>query len=734
MSGRLVAVSRAPDPLPDGRGAIFRDEWGLPHLWAATVDDLAYVQGFEAASERAWQLELGRWRAEGRSAAALGAPALAWDVFARRARLADTAQRAFAQLNARTRAWCTAYVEGVNDGLPAGAEASAEFSALGLAPGRWHSWSPLAVFAGIHVLFGTCQYKLWREHVSTTLGPELVDLFALDGEPTGGSNAYAVTGANSPTGLPVLAGDPHRTLEAPNVYQQVRLACPDFDVAGLAFPGVPGVPHFGHAGSVAWATTNAMADYQDLFIEHLRPGRPGSLPEALGPAGWEPVLHHQLEQVQVRDQPPIEVSVTETRRGPVVVITGPDRARGADSPAGAEPGYSLRTPSRVEVDLGFQALLPLLYARTVADVEAAMMGWVEPVNTLIIADRSGLLRERVVGRVPDRSAANHLRPVAADDPKAVWTGGYYKPRARDGALVVNANDRASGGGLGLDYAPPHRARRIRSLVESGAARGAGGLGSVSLDTHQPATATAHRLLRSSDPNQLSAGAAAVRGQILAWDGRADIASPGAAVFAAWRAAVVAWLLDQPALQPLLAQAPQRPELFARWTDPVIRVGAAWERLLTDAARLGLSTMAGVAAALEQVAARPPDRTWGASHLFHPAHPLAGRPGGPQLPPVPLAGDQGCVLATRSYPGRSDACDFGPVARYTWDLADRDRSRWVVPLGASWRSGSPHRDDQLKLWSRGESVPLVSAWDRLRLDHTLPAATHPRNPSARAPRR
>ena len=100
-----------------------------------------------------------------------------------------------------------------------------------------------------------------------------------------GSNAWAVHGSLR-AGAPLVAGDPHRLLELPGVYQQVRLACPEFDAVGFAFPGVPGLPHFGHAGHAAWGITNAMADYQDLFAEELR--RTASGIEARGPPGWEP--------------------------------------------------------------------------------------------------------------------------------------------------------------------------------------------------------------------------------------------------------------------------------------------------------------------------------------------------------------------------------------------------------------------------------------------------------------
>jgi penicillin amidase len=169
-------VQTGPEPSNDRSQAIFRDPFGIPHLWGDTVDDLAYVQGWQAAYDLAWQLEYGRLRAEGRTAVLLGADAVEWDVFARRARITDTARRAFDRLDGRTRAWCTAYVEGVNDALPLGAAGSAEFAALDALPGRWPAWAPLAVFAGIHVLFGTGQYKLWRAHIAATLGPELVGL------------------------------------------------------------------------------------------------------------------------------------------------------------------------------------------------------------------------------------------------------------------------------------------------------------------------------------------------------------------------------------------------------------------------------------------------------------------------------------------------------------------------------------------------------------------------------
>ncbi|MFD8812253.1 penicillin acylase family protein, partial [Streptomyces sp. NPDC059627] len=303
----------------------YRDAWGIPHLRAADARELARAQGRVTAHDRAWQLEVERHRAQGTSASFLGAPAAAWDVFARRARLADTARRCFEALERRdpeTAQWVRAYVAGVNEGLPAGAARTPEFARTGLTPGTWEPWHPLGIWLATHILFAGFPAKLWREEAIRHLGEEAVPLFATDGPGTSGSNGWLLAGSRTSTGHAVLAGDPHRFIEAPGVYQQIRLSCPEFDVIGLAVPGVPGIAHFGHTGTVAWSITNAMADYQDLYRERLRRTRTGI--EALAPDGtWTPADHH-TETIEVSGNPPLQIEILETPRGPVIT-GGPEK-------------------------------------------------------------------------------------------------------------------------------------------------------------------------------------------------------------------------------------------------------------------------------------------------------------------------------------------------------------------------------------------------------------------------
>ncbi|MCX4903574.1 penicillin acylase family protein [Streptomyces sp. NBC_00878] len=306
----------------------YRDAWGIPHLRASDPLRLAFAQGKNAAHDRAWQIEAERHRSRGTTASFLGVAAVPWDRFVRRARLDDTARRCFGTLEEETAAWVSAYVDGVNAGLERGAARAPEFAAAGVVPEPWERWTPLGVWLAHHILFAGFPTKLWREEVARRLGDEALELFAADGPGTAGSNGWLVSGDRTASGAALIAGDPHRVIQDPGFYQQIHLSCPEYDVVGFAVPGVPGIAHFGHTGTVAWAITNAMSDYHDLYRERLRPSGDGV--EALGPSGWRPAVHHR-ETILVAGGDPVEIDVVETERGPVI-IDGP--AAAAEGPGG----------------------------------------------------------------------------------------------------------------------------------------------------------------------------------------------------------------------------------------------------------------------------------------------------------------------------------------------------------------------------------------------------------------
>ncbi|MFJ7985178.1 penicillin acylase family protein [Streptomyces sp. NPDC096351] len=707
---------------------VYRDAWGVPHLRAADEDELAFAQGRVTARDRAWQLEVERHRAQGTTAAFLGAAELGWDTFARRARLADTARRCFERLereDAGTAAWVRAYADGVNDGLADGAARAPEFAETGLAPGRWEPWTPLAVWLTTHILFAGFPTKLWREEVARRLGEEWTELFATDGPGTSGSNGWLVAGGRTASGAALVAGDPHRFIEAPGVYQQIRLACPAYDVVGIAVPGIPGLAHFGHTGPVAWAITNAMSDYQDLYRERLRRLPDGAV-EAYGPEGWRPAAAH-TETIEVAGGEPVAVEVVETDRGPVIIGVDDEPAAGAAPADAAEDrgavweSVALRYPPRVTGELGFEVLPALLRARTVADVDAALDGWVEPVNVVLAADTEGGLLHRVAGRVPVRHRANTLRIVPAWDPAHAWEAAPAPlPRAAVDGHAVMANARGIAAPLGVEFAPPHRADRIDALLGASAEWTPETITAVHRDTDNrsaaPLLAAVARLGGAADgrppagasPAALPPAAAAVRDRLLAWDRRMDADSTDAGLYAAVRGAVVRRLAAHEAFAALREPAPY-PEVFRPWLALGPRVAYALETLLTAGPVPAGDIDRIVREALDEVGAGEPPAAWGATHRLAPWQALPD-PDDAQWPG--LGGDHDCVLSTSSVPGWTDRSARASAARYVWDLADRERSGWIVPFGASGVPGDPHHRDQLPLWLRGELAPVTTDWQNL----------------------
>lgn len=636
---------------------LYRDAYGVPHVRATSVLDLAREQGRVTAHDRTWQLEWQRRRGTGTTAELVGEAGLGWDRLARRTVLVDTARRAYDALDAESQAFVTAYVAGVNAGLR---DDAPELAALGAAPEPWEPWTPLVVFHGQHLLFAGLGTELWKLRRDAALGAD-AQLLSHEGLPANGSNAWVVGGARTASGRPLIGGDPHRVIESPGVYMQVRLACDDpddpFDVVGFTFPGVPGVQHFAHAGDVAWAITNAMADYQDVFDEAVPPSD---------------VVARHVETVAVRDGEPESVEVVRTTRGVVF-----------------EPGRSVRDAATELGELGFGALLPLLRARTVDDVDRALDAWVEPVNNAVIADVHGAVRYRIAGRVPTRSADGG------------WTGWLEPPRHDAGpdGQVVTANERRGpeSAAIGSAFAPPHRARRIEALLG---------------ERDDLTTADFVAIHDDTALGTVPALAALVPGAFDDFDGRMDAGSPAAARFAAWRSALVRRVAADPVFAALHDPPPEHRHdpLFESWLDATYRIGLALPTLAAARTPYGLDLVGLAREALAEVDAAGAPATWGDTHVFAPVHALG--PDWPQIPTHPVSGDSDCVRCTGSYPAISDVCSRGSVARYVWDLADRDAGGWVVPTGAAGPVGDPHHHDQLEAWVEGRLVPIVTDWNRL----------------------
>jgi penicillin amidase len=732
---------------------VWRDPEGIPHVRAATSHDAFLAQGFVHAQDRLWHMEYDRRRAQGRWAEWAGPAAVAQDVHARRLGLMASARADYQAVSAQTRAMLDAYAAGVNAFLATTQTWPVEFALLGGRPEPWMPWDSLAVFKIRHVEMGPWQAKLWRARLVRQLGPRLA-AFLCPGTPPnpmlivppgteyagpaldalevfirsdvalaslpawiGGSNSWAVAGARTASGRPLVAGDPHRALEVPNCYYQNHLACPEFDAIGLSFPGVPGLPHFGHNRHVAWCVTHAMADYQDLFVERFDPTDPLRY-EFRGE--WRRASLRR-ETLRVRDAAPVELTITETCHGPILL---------GDPAAGHAVAF--RYTATAEPNRTFDALLPMLRARRADEIEAAVRPWVDPGNNFLFADVHGAIGYRTRGVVPVRAPANAWLPVPGWDEAHEWRGAIpfeAMPTLRDPATgwIATANSRITSAEyphyLGLDYAPDHRTRRLAARLRDLEGATAADMAAIHADRVSIPGRAFAGLLRQVAP--LDAGSRTALDRLLPWDGTMDADSVAATLYAAFRERLTRDLLV-PLLGPLapdaFAPAPGAPvthvaRLRARLADwiregdrTLLAPGDDWPAAMARA-------LAGAVVGLrERLGPDPREWRWGRLHVTRPRHPLSAAfpEAAPLLDPpsVPLGGDGDTVQAAAYVPAAGFEVTLTSVARYVFDLGDWERSGWIVPLGASGHPGSPHYADQAADWSAVRVRPMRYAWERI----------------------
>ncbi len=728
---------------------LHRDEWGIPHVRARTAWDAHLALGVAHAQDRLFQMELTRRRALGRAAEWLGAEAAEADALARRLGLEAACRRDLAALGGEARAMLDAYAAGVNAHLGSGAALPPEYAALGAVPEPWEAWHSVAVMRRLGLLMGSVWFKLWRALALPVVGAEGVarlryddggrdglcippgataarvgmDLAALrpamaalleamgPDETGGGSNNWAVSGARSATGRPVLAGDPHRVFEMPGMYAQAHVACDEWDAVGLTVPGVPGFPHFAHNGRVAYCVTHAFVDIHDLFLEQFEDG--GA--RVRTPGGWAETVR-RTEVVRVRGGADRTVEVWETPHGPVV----------AGDPAGGA-ALALRSVQFAVTDRSFDCLPRMLRAGGVSELFEATRGWGLIDHNLVAADVAGRIGHLVRARVPVRPRANGWLPVPGWDAAHDWRGFIAHedmPCVLDppGGVIVTANNRVVADGepyLCTDCHPPYRAERIMALIAAGGPFAVEDAARVHADVLSPvAPLFQARLARMAVPE--GAGAAALRALLLGWDGRMGAGSVAAAGYNALRRAATAVLLRRSGLSDVAggtwgAVAPGvSPAGQLWWTlpallradDATLLGGWGWDQVL--------------AAALEEAAGEPA-APWGEVHRPRLSHALRGM----AVPAMPAVGGDGdTVLATGIVPAAGPAATYGALSRYVFDVGDWERSRWVVFHGASGDPESPHHADQAAAWGACEMVPMRYDWAGIEANATSTQVLRP----------
>jgi len=593
----------------------------------------------------------------------------------------------------------------------------------------------------------------WRDVAS--IGDDLLRLAGLDGSAGGlasdhgiGSNNWVVAPSKSSTGGALLANDPHLGISMPSIWfvnglhcATVDEACP-FDVAGVSFPGVPGVV-LGHNARIAWGATNADPDVQDLVIETVDPADPTRY---LGPGGGSLPFSVRTEQIGVSGGAPVSIEVRETVHGPI--LNDVDK-RLIDSPLMALR-WSAIHPSAAP-DRTYEAILGLNTAADFDDFRAALSLYGSPSQNFVYADVEGHIGYQLPGFVPVRSDPGDRgdRPVQGSSGDAEWLASipYQElPWALDpiDGWIVTANNAVVDAGyprfLGQDWDPGYRAERIIDLINDHAQDGltVPEMGLIQTDTAPLRVCDVVLWLDPALPDTPDGFTIADR--IATWDGRCILDSTGCAAYMAWEYRILRDAFDDE-LGPLARDYVGSPSSWVALEQLIEDPESPWwddttTPTVETADDIAKRAMDEAGAELRAAFGDPDTWDWARLHTatFKEATIGTGSGIGPlewyfNQGPVAVPGAAGAVnnsyyRLSRAYPDPTDP-DFEPLGidelftvtnlpsyRLLVDLSDLDGARIVITTGQSGHPFATHYDDQIDAWRNGDTLPLPFTRDAI----------------------
>src|SRR2546428_10944395 len=416
------------------RVTVRRDERGIPYIEATNDADLYFAQGYVTASDRLWQMDLLRRTVRGELSEIFGNPVLGQDKTHRVFGFAGILDEAVTHVPANLSVATKAYADGVNAFIDSRTDQNLppEFLILQYKPRHWTPADSLAVGKLLaEYLSASWQLDLMRasmanlpkdkreallpetspldvlvvgsdrassktaslgvrQTLTASLVPdkqvlaqlndlienerrsfERLGMVAPTPETIQASNNWVVSGKRATSGKPLLANDPHIPASAPGIWLQTELIAPGLHVAGVTFPGAPGIV-LGHNERIACAATNLGPDVQHVYIEKLDKNNPTRY---LTPSGWrDAVVRH--EQIKVRKSPTDPSTetqtfdVTVTRHGPIVLEKDLTR-------------YALRWPALDPSALESAGLFDANRARNWQEFTAALSRYGGPTQTFV---------------------------------------------------------------------------------------------------------------------------------------------------------------------------------------------------------------------------------------------------------------------------------------------------------------------------------------------------------------
>ncbi|MFB4248595.1 MULTISPECIES: penicillin acylase family protein [Pseudomonas] len=332
------------------------DERGVPHIRAENETDLYRALGYVHAQDRLFQMEVLRRLSRGELAEVLGPKLLDTDKLFRSLRIRERADRYVAGLDRQSPAWkaLEAYLDGINQYQDSHASPM-EFDVLGIHKRPFTAEDTVSVAGFMAYSFAMAfRTEPLLTYIRDQLGNDYLKVFDLDWQPKGvlakgkpqpsqplaavdwqdlgqiallsqqalseaglpqfeGSNAWAVAGARTKSGRPLLAGDPHIRYSLPSVWYEAQLSAPGFELYGHHQALVP-FAFLGHNLDFGWSLTMFQNDDLDLIVEKVNPENPN---QVWFHDKWVDLISSE-QQIAVKGQAPVTLTLRQSPHGPII--------------------------------------------------------------------------------------------------------------------------------------------------------------------------------------------------------------------------------------------------------------------------------------------------------------------------------------------------------------------------------------------------------------------------------
>jgi penicillin amidase len=720
---------------------VIRDQWGVPHIYAETEDDLFFAQGFVAAQDRLWQMEIWRRTGEGRLAEILGPQAVERDKFARLMKFRGDMDSEWRSYAPDARQIVESFVKGVNGFIEnCGRRLPIEFLLTGIKPEPWTPEVCLTRMAG-YIMTGNASREVLRAQLVKAVGakkaselietdpfkqlsvPRGLDLSDIDSRilagataasgpvsfrSNEGSNNWVVDGTMTSTGKPLLANDPHRTITLPSLRYITHLVGPGWNVIGAGEPTLPGISA-GHNERVGFGFTIVGIDQQDIYVEQTSPDDPTSYRYR---GSWEK-MRVERERIKVKNSDPVEVELHFTRHGPVI-YEDPKLHR----------AYALRWIGMEPGSAGYLASLSVDRARNWEQFSKALERWSVPSENLVYADVDGNIGWQAVGWAPKRRGWSGLIPVPGDSGDYEWDGYLplselphsYNPARH---FIATANHKIIPEGykheINFDWALPFRFRRIDEVLSKGGKFTVADFQKLQLDELSIPAREFVSLLKGLLIDSPRAARDAQQ-LLLSWDCVLAKDSAAAALYETWVQELTSRfgaLVVPPEAKDLVPGGLLFNPMLKALLHPTRRVFGA-----NPDARATTMLLQSLADAMTELSGRFGSDwkkwRWGDLHVAEFRHQLStddARRAAFDLAPVARGGDGNTVNAT-GFGGKDYVQRAGASFREILDLSNWDNSVAINVPGQSGQPQSRHYGDLLMLWAEGKYFPLLFSREQI----------------------